>query len=164
MHTNFVLIYLWICLCTFVSLIVYVLDILERTQSHLSFHNPHLTDGPCTSSLPAESTPLLFTCILLYLSSFKPFTCSYAWLFIFIIDQNRSMPYDRQGVQSMCNHEFLQRIFEILASSAIAFFCNFDFFHNFPFSTNQSFRKILSAGRDVNFVWPLLWSLIWKRT
>ena len=46
----------------------------------------------------------------------------------------------------MCNHEFLQRIFTILASSAIVFFCNSDSFCNFPFSINQSFCNILSVG------------------
>ena len=46
----------------------------------------------------------------------------------------------------MCNHEFLQCIFTILVSSAIVFFCNSDSFCNFPFSINQSFCNILSAG------------------
>ena len=49
MHTNSVLIYFWIFLCTFVPLIVSVLEILERTQSRLSFRNPHFDDGPCTT-------------------------------------------------------------------------------------------------------------------
>ena len=55
MHTNFVLIWFWIYLCTLVPLIVSVLDILERTQSPLPFSNPHFNDDPCTSSLPAKS-------------------------------------------------------------------------------------------------------------
>ena len=58
MHTNSVLIHFWIFLCTFFPLIVSFLDILERTQSRLSFRNPHFDDGPCTSSLPVESTHL----------------------------------------------------------------------------------------------------------
>ena len=56
MHTNTVLIYFWICLCTFVPLIVSILDILKRTQSPLSFCNPHFDDDPCTNSLSAERT------------------------------------------------------------------------------------------------------------
>ena len=88
-----------------------------------------------------ECTPPFFTCILLYLSIFKLFTYSYSWLFIFITDQNHSMPYERQGVQSMCNHEFLQRVFAILAASANVFFCNSDPFHNFQFSPNHNFRS-----------------------
>ena len=55
MHTNYVMIYFWICLCTFVPLIVSIMDILERTQSHLSFYNPHFDDDPCINSLRAES-------------------------------------------------------------------------------------------------------------
>ena len=58
MHTSCVLIYFWICLCTLVPLIVYVLDILERTRSPLSFCNPHFDDDPCTISLPVKSTPI----------------------------------------------------------------------------------------------------------
>ena len=93
-----------------------------------------------------ERTPYFFTRILLYLSIFKPFTCLYAWLLIFIINQNRSMPYDRQGFQSMCNHAFLQRIFTILSSSHIVFFCNSNSFRNFPFLINQSFCGTSSAS------------------
>ena len=59
MHTNFVLIYFWICLCTLVPVIVFVLDIFERTHSPLSFCNTHFYDAPCTSSFPSESTPHL---------------------------------------------------------------------------------------------------------
>ena len=78
LHTNYVLIYFWICLCTLIPLIVFVLDILERTQIPLSFFNPHFNDDPCTNSLFTESTLLFFTLILLYLSIFKSFTRSYA--------------------------------------------------------------------------------------
>ena len=97
MHTNSVLVCSWICLCTLVPLIVSVLDILERNQSPISFYNPHFDDDPCTNSLPAERTHHFFTLILLYLSNFKPFTCSYAWMFIFLTDQNRSMPWQTRG-------------------------------------------------------------------
>ena len=55
MNTISVLIYFWIFLCTLVPVIVFVLDILERTHSPLSFCNPHFDDDPCTSSLPIES-------------------------------------------------------------------------------------------------------------
>ena len=58
MHTNFVLICFWICLCTLVPLIVSVLDILEITQNPLSFCNLYFDDDPCTSSLSTESTPI----------------------------------------------------------------------------------------------------------
>ena len=60
MHTTSLLIYFWIFLYILVSLIVFVLDILERTQSPLSFCNPHFDDDPCTISLPVEreQTPL----------------------------------------------------------------------------------------------------------
>ena len=119
-----------------------------------------------------ERTPVFFTPILLYMSIFKPFTCLYARLFIFLTGQNCSMPYDRQGVQSMCNHEFLQRIFTTLASSSIFFFCNSDPFAIFLLSSaNQSFRNSSSTrffSHDffhvVDFVQPLYWPLIWNRT
>ena len=55
MHTNYVMFYFWIFLCTLVPLIVYVLDILERTRSPLSFCNPHFDTDPCTSSLSREN-------------------------------------------------------------------------------------------------------------
>ena len=55
-HTNYVLIYLWIFLCTLVPLIVSILDILARTQSPLSLFNPHFNNDPWTISMLAEST------------------------------------------------------------------------------------------------------------
>ena len=58
MHTNSVIIYLWICFCTLAPLIVSILYILERTHIPLSFCNPHFDDDPCTSSLPAENAPI----------------------------------------------------------------------------------------------------------
>ena len=118
-----------------------------------------------------ERTLVFFNPILLYMPIFKPFTCSYAWLLIFITDQNRSMPYERQGFQSMCNHEFLQCIFVTLASYSVVFFSNSDPFTIFLLSlANKSFCGTCSAGlfsRDffqtVDFVRPLYCPLIWNR-
>ena len=46
MHTNSIMIYFWICLCTLVSLIVFVMDILERIEIPMSFCNPHFEVYP----------------------------------------------------------------------------------------------------------------------
>ena len=88
MHTNSVLIYFQICLCTLVPLIVSVLSILEKTQSPLSFCNPHFVDDPCTNfSTYRERAHPFITHILLYIYVLKPFTCSYAWWSISMTNQ-----------------------------------------------------------------------------
>ena len=65
-HTNSIMIYFWSCLCTFVPLIVSVMDILERAQSPLSLCNPHFDSDPCTNSLSAESATIHSSCISFY--------------------------------------------------------------------------------------------------
>ena len=66
MHINSVLICFWICLCTLVPLIVCVLDIIERTQSPLSFCNPHFDDDPRTHSLSANRAHIPLSCTFFY--------------------------------------------------------------------------------------------------